>query len=235
MRSIAKRGTTLEFMILPEPPRDDFADATSDCTSRNDQQRMCACAPAKVRLVWTRIYSSGVYGDMPGSRVTFNTVFRGQAAIGDAIIRRECFGCTHSHRDVYFKRLTVSDSFDAYDNMLNTLSDSSNRMGTDFSIFSSLDDALNGHNPWEYCNLAERSGVGFPRDCGPTKRATSQWNSLTQGGGQASVRISVYAPDGELSSGMPCAVCCCDTLVPQCACPLASHLQDGRGSIADLR
>ena len=92
--------------------------------------------------------------------------------------------------------------FGAYDNMLVTWSDDGNKMGTDFSIYSSFDDALQGRNPWTYCDY-DVPNVGFPHNCGPAKAAAAQWTSLSRAGGQTSVRFSVYAPDGKPRHACP--------------------------------
>lgn len=42
--------------------------------------------------------------------------------------------------------------------------------------------------------LFECSGVGFPRDCGPTGLVTSQWNSLSVAGGKYAYQFVMYYP-----------------------------------------
>ena len=140
------------------------------------------------------------------TKLAFGAAFRRQEAGGDAIIRRECADCTASHRDVYFKRKAGSSNFDAYTNMLVTWSDHNNKMGTDFNIYASLNDALQGRNPWKYCDYND-PGIGFPRDCGPNEKSEEdgnhEWNSLTDSRGQDSVRFSVYEPHGTQHAPAP--------------------------------
>ena len=52
---------------------------------------------------------------------------------------------------------------------------------TDFDIYSSLNDALNDENAFQFCN-GNDPGIGFPRDCGPTASIGFLWTSLTRGG-----------------------------------------------------
>jgi hypothetical protein len=50
--------------------------------------------------------------------------------------------------------------------MLVTWSSSGNTLGTDFNLYSTLEDAKADSNPWPFCNYDD-PGVAFPRDCGP--------------------------------------------------------------------
>ena len=78
----------------------------------------------------------------------FNELFKNS---GDyPIIRRECvnngtYSCASSHQDIYYKRLSNKNTFDAYDNMKVTWSViNDNIKGTHFDLYSSLQDALSG-------------------------------------------------------------------------------------------
>ena len=120
----------------------------------------------------------------------FNGVFQTSTA---GIVRRECPVCATSHADVYFKRLTAPRTFDAWQYLMVTWSSTGNTMGSDFTIHSSLEDALAGMNPWSACNFDD-VGIGFPRDCGPNRAGNYQWNSLIRGG-ITDVRYSVYTAE----------------------------------------
>lgn len=61
-------------------------------------------------MLWTTLYSSGAYGNIPGTRAAFDAAVRRQLANGDAIIWRECLGCAGTHQNIYFKRLTGAGS-----------------------------------------------------------------------------------------------------------------------------
>ena len=46
----------------------------------------------------------------------------------------------------------------------------------DFDLYSTLEDAVAGRAPWEFCNYDDPS-VGFPRDCGPLDAVGGNWNN----------------------------------------------------------
>jgi hypothetical protein len=97
------------------------------------------------------------------------------------IVKRTCAGCDSTHQEIFYKRLTDVDSFDVAHVLYDTWSDTNNVLGTDFSLFSTVEDAWAGTNPWTFCSYND-NGIGFPRDCGPTSHSVGQWNSLTRGG-----------------------------------------------------
>ena len=48
-----------------------------------------------------------------------------------------------------------------------------NKLGENFQLYSSLEDAKEDKNRWKYCNYDESSvGIGFPYDCGPEEAAS---------------------------------------------------------------
>eukprot|EP01083_Nonionella_stella_P091790 256698_1 len=53
-------------------------------------------------------------------------------------------------------------------------------MGVDFDLFSSLEDALNGVNQWQFCNYDD-SSVGMFRDCGPLYAIGGDFTAFTKG------------------------------------------------------
>jgi len=96
------------------------------------------------------------------------------------IIRRRCkHHCVVSHRDIYYKRLTpIPEGTD----LINILKEywyevDGNIWHTDFELYSHYSDAVEGKNPWQYCNFGDRN-VGFPRDCGPEHHQGGQWNTI---------------------------------------------------------
>merc|ERR1712179_770820 len=88
------------------------------------------------------------------------------------------------HRDIYYKRLTAlppPEDLNFLDLFLNNWSNQVvNTHHTDFELYSSMEDAKAGTNPWSFCNF-NHGGVGFPRDCGPTGRVDCQWSSYVRG------------------------------------------------------
>lgn len=112
----------------------------------------------------------------------------------DCIIRRFCDSCTYeSHRDIYYKRLTPIPDAGSEDGQVyfldlflnNWFSTPANKLGTDFELYSSYEDALTGTNKWKFCNYND-PGVGFPRDCSDTTKGKwYQWNSYIRSGATA--------------------------------------------------
>mmetsp|Transcript_3556 Transcript_3556/g.5368 ORF Transcript_3556/g.5368 Transcript_3556/m.5368 type:complete len:681 (-) Transcript_3556:438-2480(-) len=97
--------------------------------------------------------------------------------------KRWCASCVASHREIIYKRLTaIPEDFDFYDLFTeNWVNSPANVNLLDFTLHSSMEDALADKNPWSFCNYND-PGIGFPRDCGPTNSVTGQWNSLNRGG-----------------------------------------------------
>jgi len=102
------------------------------------------------------------------------------------IIRRKCASCDNSHKEIFYKRLKpVPEEIDLLDILMNNwFNIAGNTWHEDFELYSSYQDALNGSNPWTWCNFNDRN-VGFPRDCGPTGRVNYNWNAYNRGGGRA--------------------------------------------------
>jgi len=101
------------------------------------------------------------------------------------IVRRVCPSCIESHRDIYYRRLTpMPAGFNLLETLMNNWSDTANRLNVDFSLHSTYLDAYLGSAGWTFCNFND-AGIGFPRDCGPTKQVHNQWNSYVRNGGDA--------------------------------------------------
>lgn len=101
-------------------------------------------------------------------------------ASSSKIIRRVCTGCKSTHRDIFYRRVAnetaLPEGFDLLETLYQKFTEENNQMGTHFGIYSSYDDAASRSNPWEYCNYSESKG--FPSECGPTGRQTSQFSSF---------------------------------------------------------
>jgi len=103
------------------------------------------------------------------------------------ILKRECSTCGSVHKVIYYKRYTDLDSFNLYKYTYDWES-TNNKLGDDFNLFSTLEDALADTNPWKYCNYDDNN-IGMFRDCGPTRNVGGQWTSRTRGGDSASFYI----------------------------------------------
>lgn len=68
--------------------------------------------------------------------------------------------------------------------------------GTDFALYSTLQDALDGVRPWTACAGAQMNqsngGHGFPGDCGPAAATADQWVSHGTTQVQANFQFSMY-------------------------------------------
>ena len=78
----------------------------------------------------------------------------------------------------YYKRVTpLPDNFNAYKLFTETWASTDNVLNTDFELYTSFDDLKQETNKWAFCNYDD-SGVGFPRDCGPTRGVPFIWFSM---------------------------------------------------------
>merc|ERR1711998_386535 len=127
---------------------------------------------------WTLQLSKGSYGTTDNGRSTFNTAVWNSA---NHIVKRECSSCSSDYQEMYYRRLTDTNSFDVYDSLKENWFSADNTLGTDFCIYSSYDNAVANTNCWSACNYDD-PGIGFPRDCGVSGTVGSQWNSWTRGG-----------------------------------------------------
>ena len=117
---------------------------------------------------------------MDVGQTAFNAMFWGSPL---PILKRVCTTCDDSHKEIYYKRLTLLDSFDLYSYTDDWRSDN-NILGTDFNLYSTLDDATNDNNRWTICNYDD-SNIGMFRDCDPSDYAAGQWTSRVKGGDNA--------------------------------------------------
>jgi len=87
-------------------------------------------------------------------------------------------GAVHS----VYKRLTpIPDNFNAYKIFTETWRNTpTNTMGTDFEIFSNVNDLLNDQNQWTFCNYNDPD-VAYPRDCGRHGWVGGQWFTMPGG------------------------------------------------------
>jgi hypothetical protein len=119
------------------------------------------------------------------------------------IIRRVCTSCfPSSHQDIYYKRKTpVPAALDLLDLVKNNWFSTNNQFHVDFDLYSSYQDAMTDTNPWQFCNFDD-ARVGFPRDCGPTVRVNSNWNSFILTPPRAKdVAFFIEAEEGPVGGG----------------------------------
>ena len=103
----------------------------------------------------------------------------------------------------YTRTSDIPSDFNAYSIFTYTWANSDNVLGTDFEIYSSLDDLKSGSNKWSYCNYNDPD-VGFPRDCGPNGYIANTWFSFP--GGKYNARGLTSGSGFELWDGSDCPV-----------------------------
>ncbi|CAE7244822.1 unnamed protein product [Symbiodinium pilosum] len=87
------------------------------------------------------------------------------------IILRKCQECAKSHRHVFYRRITNTDTYEPYRALAcDWQAGEANAYMVDFKLYSDIQDALADNNPWEYCAF---DGNGFPGTCSPTGAAKS--------------------------------------------------------------
>lgn len=82
---------------------------------------------------------------------------------------------------VYERLKLVPASLDMKDLLFRNWFSKDNRLGVDFNLYSTMDDALAERNPWKFCNYDDPN-VGFPRDCGPSHHIPFRWNAMDSNG-----------------------------------------------------
>merc|ERR1719389_277863 len=170
--------------MLETPEAEAAATAAPDAAGAvsSEEAAMAAEAEAATASVGmhmtTALFSKGDFGELEISKDKFNELAR-----QTGVLRRVCNDCAADYQNIVYVRHTGIDTFDYYENMLIVWSDTDNKMHDDFDIYSSLDDAREGENPWEFCNYNDYGAqIGFPRDCGPTRPTGWQWNSFKHSG-----------------------------------------------------
>ncbi len=101
----------------------------------------------------------------------------------------------------YTRTSDIPSDFNAYSIFTYTWANSDNVLGTDFEIYSSLDDLKSGSNKWSFCNYNDPD-VGFPRDCGPNGYIANTWFSFP--GGKYNARGLTSGSGFELWDGSDC-------------------------------
>jgi len=155
----------------------DAAAAVAAEEAAAEAEAAAAAASVEIHLT-TEVFSKGDFGELNVGKDKFNELAR-----KTGVLRRVCNDCHADYQNIVYVRLVGIETFDYYDNMLITWSDKDNKLGTDFQLYSSMDDAIAGANPWKYCNYNDYGWqIGFPRDCGPNGGRGWQWTSFKHTG-----------------------------------------------------
>jgi len=103
--------------------------------------------------------SKGTYNTSSNSGAeTFNSYLKNTANLRDQfIVHRECDKCDAAWKNIYYKRLANPNTLptDYYSAFVTDFSSTKQGVyNTDFALFSTLQDALDGVNPWTKCDTA---------------------------------------------------------------------------------
>jgi len=121
----------------------------------------------------------------------FNALYE---ATPNKIFYRVCASCVESHQHIYYKRLTpIPDGYDLFNALKNKWTNANNVMGQDFNLYSTLEDALDETNAWQFCNYHQH--VGMPFECGPTEKVRNQWAKMYWPGGKLDVALYMFKDD----------------------------------------
>mmetsp|Transcript_14763 Transcript_14763/g.20910 ORF Transcript_14763/g.20910 Transcript_14763/m.20910 type:complete len:842 (-) Transcript_14763:293-2818(-) len=168
---------------------------------RSDGQHTCgsSCQPDVAYYVeegnWIPIAGAREFhmvGSVDGKRIeeinidNFNSILEDSA---HKIVRRMCTECVPPYDDLYYRRYTESPPDLVWIMFRDFNHDHpSNKIGVDFDIFSTLEDALRKINAWDYCDQYDPSILkGFPAGCGPDyeSRRADQWQKYDWKGNYA--------------------------------------------------
>ena len=102
------------------------------------------------------------------------------AGTPNQIIRRVCPMCQYTHREVFYKRLTpIPETMHLLEALKSEKPRSApvgNTYGTDFELYSTYEDAINGANEWACQDYRYREG--FPGACNPKGGQTRNQESI---------------------------------------------------------
>ena len=161
------------------------------------------CVTGKWEDSWKIMYKIDESNNMMENvgKVSFNAAFWSSEF---RILKRTCQLCSEEdYKEIYYARdiYENENAVDVYDELMHTFmavaqpsddfnsDEMFNRFG--FNLYSTLEDAINRNNPWEYCNGGSENEI-FPRECGKTGKWTGstqssnvafEWSLYTLGGG----------------------------------------------------
>lgn len=96
------------------------------------------------------------------------------------ILRWHCPTCIMDHQALFYRRLTKPTRLEPYRLVACHWASDDNVLGEDFSLHSSLEDALTGKNPLPWlCPTSPATPSGFPGDCHPADNAWEKGNRAT--------------------------------------------------------
>ena len=192
-------GKTLEAEFEAKNGRNVNGNLLGDC-STTEATYLADKGIKKNVAEWIPVAGSGALYHETTPESEFREIWKQSS---NQILRRICPTCRPSHQNIYYRRFDrngLPEDLDLLyvvtDYWHTTPSIQHNDFNSDFSLYSTYEDALMNVNHWTYCNFNDRN-VGFPRDCGPTGWVPSQWNSKTFNAPQRHVRFYVEKADSQ--------------------------------------
>ena len=158
---------------------------------------------------WTQVYGKGPFTEQE-SKPEFWEIGSpyvkqdGSSSSPVFYVMRKCVDCNISHKTIIYKRLTpVPEDLNVEALFLwYWVDEPGNTRGVDFDLFSSMEDALAGTDPWAFCSF-NHYGVGFPHNCGPTRAAHNQWSSSLWNHGRTDVAFYIWNDNINIGDPVP--------------------------------
>lgn len=126
---------------------------------------------------WTLVWSNGPIPQFDLGEAATNALFA-----KTLILCRTCSSCSDpTYATTYYQRLTpIPDGWSMYANIVNIWGSVNNMINTDFKMYGSDKDLVDGTNPWQYCDYDDSvDQIGGFRNCGPAAPGiANQWNTI---------------------------------------------------------
>merc|ERR1712179_255755 len=162
-----------ELDIGRSPSETDFAGCISEVKIWSSEKSAQQVANLQKTMVAVDLSSDALQVVTDIGEQAFNSKFK-----ACPVVQYNRNGAVHS----VYKRITpIPANFNAYKIFTETWRNTpTNTMGTDFEIFSNINDLLNDQNQWTFCNYNDPD-VAYPRDCGRHGWVANQWFSMPGG------------------------------------------------------
>lgn len=140
---------------------------------------------------WTVFYSND-----PANPVDIGEAATNAAFANSKILKRESSNSDAAHKTIYYQRITpIPSGTSIYKLMTNVWASAGNQLGTDYNLYSSMEDLKAGTNAWKFCNYDDTGAqIGAFRDCAPgTTGVAFQWFSNKTGWSAQNSRQATFS------------------------------------------
>jgi len=165
---------------------------------------------AEISSGWKYLYGKGSLEENGKSKKFGKPFFMALMYVApNKIIYRRCDSCIRSHQDIYYRRTNQDNIDDITEKLIemmiggekygfhrsdcgtgNTKCKIKNECGTDFTLHSTYEDAVQNINPWKFCSTrgygkgkdmhTTTDKIGFPGYSSPTEPIRDQYNGKQQ-------------------------------------------------------